>query len=234
MKFLLLIALSASFSAQAVEWKSIFISGDDSIENFDNGRKTLSTMLAPLGAHVENQVHLTSADKEVKKGVKLATGENVVSAFQNLKITKKKDGCFVFMTSHGAKNQGFYLSRAGILTPANLAQLLDTACGDEPTVVLISACYSGQFINNTLAKKNRVIMTAAIADRPSFGCSADTKYTYWDECIIDSLPSVNTWEELYTDVKACISDKETRLGFQASKPQAFFGESMKGLNILNK
>lgn len=224
-----------SFSASAnVNWKSIFISGDDSIANFDNGRKTISSMLAPLGAHAENQQHLTSESREVRSGVSLATGENIVRAFKSMKVNKSTDGCLVFMTSHGSKNQGFYLSKAGIMPPQLLGDLVKEACGEAPTVVLISACFSGQFIAPALTGKNRIILTAARNDRPSFGCSADTKYTYWDECIIDNLPSSRTWKELHAGVTACISGKEGQLGYQPSFPQAYFGDNVKDLAILNQ
>ena len=139
-----------------------------------------------------------------------------------------------FMTSHGSKNAGFYLSRGGILTPAKLGQMLQATCGDAPTVVLISACFSGQFLVPEMAGKNRIILTAARNDRPSFGCSADTTYTYWDECLIDNIPDSRTWSELSLGVKACINEKETRLGYDPSHPQAFFGEAVKNLPILNR
>lgn len=234
MKKLLFLALFTSLTAHAIEWKSLFISGDHSIPNFDNGRKTLSKLLAPLGAYEENQIHLTSDPKEVSENVYFANQNNFFAAFSALKVDKKKDGCFIFMTSHGVKGQGFYLSQAGVLPPQVLSEVVDATCGEVPTVLLISACYSGQFIKSELAKDNRVILTAAISDRPSFGCSTDTEYTYWDECVIDSIPHVNTWEELYADVKTCISGKESSLGFQPSLPQGYFGKSMQNQSILNK
>ena len=55
----LILTLVISVSAHA-EWKSVFISGDHSIPSFDNGRRVISEMLAPLGAFSENQTHLTS------------------------------------------------------------------------------------------------------------------------------------------------------------------------------
>lgn len=231
------LALVISFSAQA-EWKSVFISGDHSIPNFDNGRKVLSEMFAPLGAFSENQNHLTSEPRLVKGGVQLATLDNIALTFQNLKVDKSKDGCFLFMTSHGIKNFGFYLSRGenggrGGITPAQLKSVVDSACGSAPTVLLISSCYSGQFVEK-LAADNRVILTAAIKDRPSFGCSTDTTYTFWDECVIDNLPSSRTWEELYAGVKSCIERKESELGFNPSLPQAYFGKNVRNLPILDK
>lgn len=236
-KLLILSLVVISISAKA-EWKSVFISGDHSIPNFDNGRNVISEMLAPLGAHAENQTHLTSERSLVKGPVQLATLNNIALAFKNLNVDKSKDGCFLFMTSHGIKNYGFYLSRGqngerGGITPDQLKSVVDYACGSAPTVLLISSCYSGQFVEK-LAADNRVILTAAIKDRPSFGCSTDTTYTFWDECVIDNLPASRTWEELYSGVKACIERKEGELGFNPSLPQAFFGKNVRNLPILDR
>jgi hypothetical protein len=231
---ILFLTLSLSVSAADLQWKSILVSGDDSIANFDNGRKVLSEIFADFGASEENQTHLTSASVETRSDVALATFANLERAFNGLAINKKTDGCLVFMTSHGAKYQGFYMSRSGILSPTKFNQMVKSACGEAPTVVLISACYSGQFINADLAEKNRIILTAARNDRPSFGCSTETTYTFWDHCLIDNLPVSDTWQELYANVKQCISEKESALGFQPSHPQAFFGDSVKNLRILNK
>src|SRR5690606_38971993 len=110
----------------------------------------------------------------------------------------------------------------------------NSACGERPTVILVSACYSGQFIAPGLVGKNRIILTAARNDRPSFGCSTDTVYTYWDECLLESFPVSHTWKELYQATSACIERKETAGGFNPSHPQAFFGEDVQDLAILNK
>lgn len=235
LKFILFLSvlINTTLYAQDKVWKSIFIAGDHSINNFDNGRKALAQMLSPLGAFPEHQLHLTSAKSEVNIKTKLATPANVVQTFSSMKA-KKNEGCFIFMTSHGVKAQGFYLSLAGVLTPAKLAEMVNASCGNVPTVILVSACYSGQFITAGLTGKNRVILTAAIKDRPSFGCSQDTTYTYWDECLLESIPLSNTWKDVYNNTKTCVAEKEQQLGFNPSLPQAFFGESVQDLAVLNK
>ena len=95
---------------------------------------------------------------------------------------------------------------------------------------MVSACYSGQFIQ-PLRADNRIIMTAASAQRPSFGCSEAQEYTFWDGCVIDHFERSSTWENLYTNVKQCIAQKEQQLGYPASQPQAYFGKNMRGLTL---
>lgn len=224
--------LTTALSAQALSWKGVFIAGDDSIENFDNGREDLTAAFAQKG--VLSTVQFSSSSKYINdaNGVYAAVAENIVPAFQQMNL-KSDEGCLVHMTSHGIKGQGFYLSMAGILTPINLEELVEMACGNKPTVVLVSACYSGQFVTETLKGPNRVILTAARADRPSFGCSADTEYTYWDGCMLEALPNSNTWVDLYANVNTCITAKEAAIGATPSEPQAYFGENTKEWTILH-
>lgn len=230
MFIVLLFALTA-FNAQAA-WKSVLISGDHSIPNFDNGRTVIAEILDSLGAYSEDQTHLTSTHSLARGDVRLATLQNIATTFRDLKVDQENDKCFVFMTSHGIKDYGFYLSQGGAITPAQIASLVDHACGKVPTVIMVSACYSGQFVE-ALSGDNRIVMTAAIKDRPSFGCSTDTTYTFWDGCIIDSLPLAATWEELYTDVKSCVTEQELALGFMPSLPQVSIGRNMRNLPVLD-
>lgn len=228
---LALVLLTISPAAHAVSWKGIFIAGDDSIDNFDNGREDLTAIFSRKGTLASTQ-QLSSSDKFIGRDVVEANSQNLINAFGKLGI-KAGEGCFIHMTSHGAKGQGFYLSRAGVLPPASLAALVNRACGQAPTVILVSACYSGQFIAEELKGPNRVILTAARADRPSFGCSADTRYTYWDECVLSEVPNSQTWKDLYTNVNACISGKESQLGANPSGPQAYFGANTANWAILH-
>jgi hypothetical protein len=141
------------------------------------------------------------------------------------------DGCVLFMTSHGSPS-GFYIEGRGEMSPRDLAAIVDEACGDVPTVIMVSACYSGIFID-ALEAPNRVILTAARPDRTSFGCSAEETYTYWDSCLVDSFPSATTWSDLYDRVTACVEDKESGF-FTPSEPQASFGSEVADLAIFDR
>ncbi len=225
------IVLLATSSAHAYNYKGIFIAGDDSIENFDNGREDLTTQFSKMG-NLET-IQLSSSAKYIsaEKNVYAANEKNLITAFQTTKL-KSDEACLIHMTSHGTKGQGFYLSKAGILSPKVFEQLLNQACGAAPTIVLISACYSGQFITESIKNPNRIILTAARTDRPSFGCSADTEYTYWDDCILQELPKSQKWTDLYANVNVCISGKEKALNAKPSEPQAFFGSNTANWEIL--
>jgi hypothetical protein len=134
------------------------------------------------------------------------------------------------MTSHGSP-KGFYLRRGASITPAALNTILDQTCGAQPTVVLVSACYSGIFVQPDMLKPNRIILTAARSDRTSFGCSAEENYTYWDGCLINSLPTAQTWKSLYGAINQCVTAKESKGKYRSSLPQAYFGEQVAELRI---
>src|SRR5262249_22448515 len=108
------------------------------------------------------------------------------------------DHCLVFITSHGAPDQGIYLARKNeMLHPAAPATALSAGCGTAPTVVVISGCYSGSFASGAMAAPNRIVLTAARADRPSFGCAAERTYTVFDACLLGALPHAATWRAAY-------------------------------------
>src|SRR5690606_22671305 len=145
------------------------------------------------------QHHFTSEARELNSSVKPANLASIERAFRSIRANPMTEGCLIHMTSHGTRGRGFYLSRdpPQYLTPAKLAQWVNGACGSAPTVILVSACFSGQFIAEGLKGPNRIILTAAVQDRTSFGCSADTTYTYWDGCLLERLHKSGTWQELY-------------------------------------
>ena len=228
----LTLALMLPVSAHAA-WHAIMVSGDDSIDNFDNSRKVLGELFAAKGLAAANQHHLNSQfpDPMMQQDNQTSLW-GLTRGFSALNIQPQQDACLFYVSSHGKKGDGVYMKRAldGQLTPAQLNTALNWTCGTAPTVVMVSACYSGQFIQ-PLRADNRIIMTAASATRPSFGCSEAQEYTFWDGCVIDHFARSTTWENLYEHVKQCIAAKEQQLGYPASQPQAYFGKNMRGLAV---
>ncbi len=167
--------------------------------------------------------------RERKQGSLASSTSNLAGALQDLSVGAQDAG-LVHMTSHGSP-AGFYLRNAPPITPEALNRILDASCGERPTVVLVSACYSGVFVGPSMQRKNRIILTAARQDRTSFGCSAENEYTYWDSCLIDSLPKADSWKGLYGTIQQCVQTKESQGHFKPSLPQAYFGEQVQELKI---
>jgi len=98
----------------------------------------------------------------------------------------KEDVLVLYTTSHGAPlgivyndgNQGY-----GAISPARLWNLFGTL-GIEKRLVIISACYSGVFVP-MLATEDSVVITAASSERTSFGCQADSDWTFFGDALIN-------------------------------------------------
>ena len=92
-----------------------------------------------------------------------ATRENIANVLQKLaELARPQDKVMVLLSSHGA--DGFLSVQAG-KQPLGIASVADVGrwlepLGDRPTLLVISACHSGSFID-PLRKPNRIILAAA-------------------------------------------------------------------------
>ncbi|MBI2256562.1 MAG: hypothetical protein HYU58_18210 [Proteobacteria bacterium] len=224
-------AAIATTPQKPADWGALFIAGDNSIKAFDNATRRFYAIIERKPGVTLRR--LTSDPSIAPSHEDVADVDTIDSALSY--VTKnEREKCLVFMTSHGTKD-GFYLAQAsgtgGLLPPRVLDQWLDNHCGARPTVVIVSACYSGIFLKEGMERPNRIILTAARADRPSFGCGAGEVYTYYDKCLLDSWTWVYTWAELYDRTKACVAEREAALGANPSEPQAFFGADVANLEM---
>lgn len=160
----------------------------------------------------------------------LATGTSLRYALQELaaKMDVGEDILFLSLSSHGSEdslsvsNEPLMLQD---LTDVGLADALRDS-GIKWRVIVISACYSGSFID-ALRDPNTVIITAAAADRTSFGCSDDRDLTYFGEAFYrDALPGASSLHEAFEMAVDAIEDRERREDIEASRPQAYFGEAI--------
>jgi hypothetical protein len=227
----LLLAFGQASPAAPAEttWKAVLMTGDDSIEAFDNARKSLKNEFLRLGIEAGNVRELSMSSVEQQRGITASSADNFQASLLSLSV-RNTDGCLIHMTSHGTR-QGFAMTRQPMLTPARLNSMLELGCGDRPTVMLVSACYSGIFAGSVMQKPNRVILTAARDDRTSFGCSPENEFTYWDGCLIDNLTKAESWQGLHGLLRQCIETKESKGRFTPSLPQAFFGDQVADLKI---
>jgi hypothetical protein len=137
-----------------------------------------------------------------------------------------RDVLFLSISSHGSEDPAIAVSNSELplndLTDAALAQALDES-GVKWRVIIISACYAGAFIDS-LKNRQTIIITAAAADRTSFGCSNDRDLTYFGEAFYrDALPRAHSLREAFDMAKAAVGSRERREHVDASKPQAYFG-----------
>jgi hypothetical protein len=218
-------------AGSAESWQVILVAGDDAQPVFDNATRELSRRLLAAGVPPANIHRLSASNSEVAGGVESATAEHVLRRITELSA-RPGDECLIFLTSHGERGSGFWLARSDrALTPDELARALSRSCATVPTVVIVSACYSGSFATGQMIKPNRVILTAARGDRPSFGCQAHRTYNFFDECLLDVLPQAATWRLVYQGANRCVRRMEHALGAQPSEPQAYFGGTVAALRV---
>lgn len=104
---------------------------------------------------------------------------------------------------------------------------------DVPSAMLLSACFSGSFIQ-PLADENRIILTAAAYNRNSFGCAYHDENTYFIGNLFSTdWNSKNTWEENYRQMNEKIQQTEKKLGLPNSSPQIYLANSLKNQEVFN-
>jgi hypothetical protein len=140
-----------------------------------------------------------------------------------------RDVLFLSISSHGARDAAIAVSNSQLplndLTDEDLAEALNDS-GIKWRVIIISACYAGAFIDS-LKDPRTIIITAAAADRTSFGCSNDRDLTYFGEAFYrDALPEARSLREAFEKAKSAIAARERREHVDPSKPQAYFGTEM--------
>jgi hypothetical protein len=220
-------------SAEAEHWQAVLVAGDTAQPVFDNAIRAVATWLGEQGV-VESDIHRLSAKAAPHDPrVEPATLSRVLDRIASLQ-SRPGDRCFVFITSHGAEGEsgGVYLSRSDeLLSPAALARALAQGCRDVPTVVIVSSCYSGSFARGAMTAPNRIVLTAARADRSSFGCAADRTYTDYDACLLGTLAHATNWRAVFGEIRDCVSRREKQLGERASLPQASFGAAVRKLAL---
>ncbi len=127
-------------------------------------------------------------------------------------IDPNEDLVVVFLTSHGGQDGAMGLQELNRLGGALRAHHLRSAlasAGVRNKVLIISACYSGHFIL-PFSDPNSVVLTAAAADKTSFGCQPERDWTYFGDALFNhslrsgaplveafdsSLGLISTWEQ---------------------------------------
>jgi hypothetical protein len=141
------------------------------------------------------------------------------------RMDRDNDVLFVFLTSHGSR-EGIALKagrRLGLLTPAQLGALLRET-GVRNKVLIVSACFSGIFI--PLADPQTLVITAADATHPSFGCEATATWTFFGRAFFrDALPQTDNLRDAYALARTSVLARERREGFEPSNPQMAGGQS---------
>ena len=205
----------------AADWRS---SRGQPIRAFENARRDLSAAFERAGFDRDNITALSLAPN----GNGTALGSERAFASIEAVTRQATAGCLLYFTSHGSPS-GIVWGADGLMAPQAMDRLIDGWCGTRPTVVVVSACFSGVFVP-ALAQPNRMIMTAARRDRSSFGCSEDAVHPYFDGCVLESMASARDFMTLSVRTTACVNRREREGGLRPpSEPQTYVGAQMQPL-----
>src|SRR5215472_8271372 len=142
------------------------------------------------------------------------------------------DVLFLILTTHGSRD-GLAVKAGRLvqwLTPPDLADMLEST-GVRHKVVVISACYSGIFIS-PLANPNVLVITAADAFHPSFGCRDKAKWTYFGDAFFNvALRQAKSLEDAFVQARGLVKKHELREHFEPSRPQMAGGANVQPLLI---
>jgi hypothetical protein len=173
---------------------------------------------------------LINDDRDLERAP-LATVSGLKYALRGLgaRMNLDQDVLFLSISSHGASDPAIIVSNSQLpladLSDEDLADALRES-GIRWRVIIISACYAGGFIE-ALRDPQTIVITAAAADRTSFGCSNDRDLTYFGEAFYrDALPGARSLRAAFDAARAAIADRERAEHITPSNPQAYFGAKM--------
>ncbi len=146
-----------------------------------------------------------------------------------------EDVLVLFLTTHGSPQYELSFEFAPLqLRPVNptvLARMLADS-GIKWKVIVLSACYSGGFIE-ALKDDNTLVITAADATHTSFGCEAASDFTwfskaYFDEALREEADRGSfSFTGAFERAKAAVTEREKAGGYEPSNPQMFVGNAMR-------
>ncbi len=217
--------------SQPGAWSVIVAAGDNTAASgaptraFDKARGVVTERLLGAGFEARFVRQFSVVPQDFKAdGVRRSTPAVLRRELAHLK-NMTGDGCLFYLTSHGDEI-GLTFGRDR-LTPVAFWEMVDLLCQDQPVIAVLSACYSGIFVEERWRRSNRFILTAARADRTSFGCGEDDVYPFFDRCILENWDAARSWTDLAEKAMACVGQIEAAEGLEPpSEPQLFIGAAI--------
>jgi hypothetical protein len=146
------------------------------------------------------------------------------------RINPDEDVVLLLLTSHGSETHELSVAfdplKLQVIHPADVRSALDAA-GIKWRIVVVSACYSGGFVE-ALEDARTLVMTASDAGHASFGCGDAFDFTYFSKAYFDeALRKTYSFEKAFIMARESIRRREQNEGLEPSNPQMFLGEAMR-------
>lgn len=170
-------------------------------------------------------------DRRDRDSRPLATVSGLELTLQRLgeRMDRDRDVLFLVLSSHGSEEPELAVSNGALPLNQLDGETLAAALKESAIrwkVIVISACYAGGFIA-PLQDENTIILTAAAADRTSFGCGSDRDLTYFGEAFFrDALPRAPSLKAAFDTASAALAAREKAEHETPSHPQAYYGKAM--------
>ena len=128
------------------------------------------------------------------------------------RINPEEDVVLLHLTSHGSQNHElsveFYPLQLQAIRPADVRAALDDA-GIKWRIVVVSACYSGGFID-ALKDTHALVIAASDANHTSFGCGDAFDFTYFSQAYYDgALRGTYSFEQAFGIARQAIPERIT-------------------------
>lgn len=140
------------------------------------------------------------------------------------KMDAENDILFLYLTSHGSSDFYLSLDQPGMNLDDISAKKVGSILKSLPVkhkVIVVSACYSGGFVK-PLKDAYSMIITAAEADKVSFGCHDRARMTYFGEAFFkDALPQSSSFVDAFYRSRDIVRGLEAKQGYANSNPLIF-------------
>jgi hypothetical protein len=161
----------------------------------------------------------------------IASATNLSRALKRVgeSMNADEDTLFLFLSAHGYRDHRLSAVQPPLelapLTPTALARMLQDS-GIKWRVIVVSACYSGGFIE-PLRDDNTIVITASSAERSSFGCEAGRDFTYFGEAYFrDALAQTRSFTRAFELAKTIVTEREGKEKLEPSLPQMWVGRAI--------
>jgi len=219
-------------------YKHIFLGSAQHSQSLVFQRDIVSMAERLKTIHADTATILLSNQLETQKlSFPFATRPNLDRVFANLSAWSQSHplSLTILISTHGAPdvlsvnigNQYFPALRS-----TQLKAWLNQLHSRTKITLLLSACYSGSFMD-ALRAENRVILTAAAADRNSFGCHYHDKNTWFiGQLLGPHFSPESSWDQVFTATRAGIESQEKihRVS-PASNPQMGGSEQIRKMTL---
>ncbi|WP_299324367.1 C13 family peptidase [Parasphingopyxis sp.] len=136
-----------------------------------------------------------------------------------------EDVLIFYATSHGLPEGIVYYygdQGYGTMSPLRLSTIMGQL-RIANRLIIMNACFSGNFVRG-LSSPTSVVVSAAAADRTSFGCTPTNDWTYFGDAFINrSLRRSQPLADAFEQARIKITQWESDIGMTPSEPQIAIG-----------